>query len=280
MKCEECVQSEDNEKPQCLVMKVSGIGERRRYKGLLQPFVAHTHEYYVLGFVEKGARHLCCNGREYELVPGDMIVLNPGDSHGCEQVSHEPFAYESITVGAETFDRVRLKGPIVADEEAKTLFKYALDLIDIQNSQSAFLDSNEDRLLETVLALGHLLRNEEESIAKTLANEDAARNVYNYFCDHLAQPQTIRHCAEMVHLSPYALIRAYVGVYALTPLQHLLSLRVERARELLVQNLELSVVTEQCGFADQPHFTREFKKRMGLTPGAYQRMVIKTRRSA
>ena len=36
--------------------------EAYRFEGLAQPFPNHFHEYYVIGFVEKGERALSCAG--------------------------------------------------------------------------------------------------------------------------------------------------------------------------------------------------------------------------
>lgn len=50
------------------------------------------------------------------------------------------------------------------------------------------------------------------------------------------------------------------------------AVRTERASDLLINaDHPLSVVGFACGYADQPHFTREFKRRTATTPAAYRR---------
>jgi AraC-like DNA-binding protein len=44
---------------------------------------------------------------------------------------------------------------------------------------------------------------------------------------------------------------------------------VRRARELLRQGQSPGQVAATLGFSDQHHLTREFKRRVGLTPGRY-----------
>jgi AraC family transcriptional regulator len=56
------------------------------------------------------------------------------------------------------------------------------------------------------------------------------------------------------------------------PHQHLMTLRLERARRLLeTPDAALSDVAARAGFADQSHFTRLFKRQFGVTPGAFVR---------
>ena len=41
--------------------------EAYQLKGIVQKFPNHFHECYVIGYVERGSRHLKCNQQEYAL---------------------------------------------------------------------------------------------------------------------------------------------------------------------------------------------------------------------
>ena len=63
--------------------------------------------------------------------------------------------------------------------------------------------------------------------------------------------------------------RAFKESIGRAPHQHLMRLRLERARRLLdAPGAALSDVALRTGFADQAHFTRFFKRQFGVTPGA------------
>lgn len=59
--------------------------EAYRFKGIVQPFPNHFHEYYVIGFMEAGERVLSCKNQEYTITRGDVLLFNPGDNHACVQ---------------------------------------------------------------------------------------------------------------------------------------------------------------------------------------------------
>jgi AraC-like DNA-binding protein len=42
--------------------------------------------------------------------------------------------------------------------------------------------------------------------------------------------------------------------------------RIQQSKKLLKENIKLLVIAYQCGFSDQAHFSRVFKKSVGLTP--------------
>ena len=83
---------------------------------------------------------------------------------------------------------------------------------------------------------------------------------------------SIETLAREAGLSPAHFARAFKESIGQAPHQHLLMLRLDRARRLLDgPGTTLSDVAQRSGFADQAHFTRFFKRRFGVTPGAFVR---------
>ena len=263
------------EKPTCTVTLIPQIGgERRTYRGLAQPFSAHAHEHYVIGRVEEGARELDLNGERMRIGAGDLIVFNPGDVHGCRHTSDELFAYDSVTIAAETLDGAHLRFPKGDDTEAQRAYDDLLLSIEKGRGEEVF-----DRALCLASCLDAELDAEigaeENSPAASSARDESALRVFAHLRGHLARPRSVSELAAMEGMSEYALIRAYRRRFSITPLQHLMSLRVECACELLAAGAAPADVAAEVGFADQAHLTRVFKQRIGTTPAAYRKMAEK-----
>ena len=241
-------------------------GERRAYRGLAQPFAAHSHRHYVIGRVEEGERELELNGKRVRIASGDLIVFNPGDVHGCHHASDELFAYDSVTITAEILEDAYLRFPRKEDHEALQAFDDLLRSIE---------DGDGAEILERALLLASCLDTGEAFSASPTAHEESALRVFAHLCGHLAEPHTIAELAAIEGISEYALIRAYRKRFSITPLQHLMSLRVECACDLLSEGTSPADVAAETGFADQAHLTRVFKQRIGTTPAAYRRMTAR-----
>jgi signal transduction histidine kinase/ligand-binding sensor domain-containing protein/DNA-binding response OmpR family regulator len=77
-------------------------------------------------------------------------------------------------------------------------------------------------------------------------------------------------CGELF-IDPSNLYRKLRALTGLNPSQYIRSLRLARARKLLVEtDLPISSVAAECGFAYQNYFSRIFKKETGLTPSKYR----------
>ncbi|AXQ54918.1 MULTISPECIES: AraC family transcriptional regulator [Streptomyces] len=87
----------------------------------------------------------------------------------------------------------------------------------------------------------------------------------------LLQGLTLDEAAALLHAHPAHLVRAFSGAFGIAPHQYLTTLRVGRARHLLLDGLPPGEVAAAAGFYDQSHLNRHFKKVVGTTPGRYAR---------
>jgi len=92
--------------------------------------------------------------------------------------------------------------------------------------------------------------------------------------DKWNQSVSIEEIAATVGVHPSQLNRAFRAHMKQTPGEYLRRIRMERAtRQVLASDLPLKVIAAQAGFADQAHFTREFRRRHGVPPMEMRRMM-------
>jgi AraC family transcriptional regulator len=99
------------------------------------------------------------------------------------------------------------------------------------------------------------------------------RAVVEHIEDRLDDGLTLARMAEAAHLSAYHFARRFKAATGLAPHHYVISRRIERARELLEREPELSLVeiAARIGFSDQSQFSHHFKRVVGVTPGRFRR---------
>lgn len=109
----------------------------------------------------------------------------------------------------------------------------------------------------------------------------ARRRVLDLIDARLDKGVSIDELAREAGLSPSYFMRAFRQAVGRPAHQHILTLRLERARRLLEQpGASLSDIALRTGFSDQAHFTRLFKRHFGVTPGVVLRARARARRRA
>jgi AraC family transcriptional regulator len=85
------------------------------------------------------------------------------------------------------------------------------------------------------------------------------------------QRLTLDHIAGTVGVHPAHLARAFRQAHGCTVGDYVRSLRIEDACHRLRSSGEsLAAIALETGFADQSHFTRTFKRQMGVSPGLFR----------
>jgi AraC-like DNA-binding protein len=130
-----------------------------------------------------------------------------------------------------------------------------------------------------------VLQREQFSRFLKLAATQAATNPLTaalaYVRDNLSEPLTVADMAEQVSLSPSAFAHLFREVTGKAPYQFLKDMRLDRARELLVDGqMPVASVSKEVGYASASHFISEFRKSFGYTPRAYCDMQALQRRIA
>ncbi|MCW6009194.1 AraC family transcriptional regulator [Micromonospora sp. CPCC 205371] len=98
---------------------------------------------------------------------------------------------------------------------------------------------------------------------------DAASSARRVLASNLARRWTVDRLAAELAVSPRSLQRRLGPSGGFTAL--LAAARADTAADLLMNSEHpLGIVGFACGYADQPHFTREFKRRTAMTPAAYR----------
>ncbi len=92
--------------------------------------------------------------------------------------------------------------------------------------------------------------------------------------DRVGEPMDIAGIAAEVDLHPVYMARVFRRHNGCSPGEYLRRIRVRRACRLLADtDRSLSTIAYNTGYADQSHFTRHFKRAMGVTPGEYRGLV-------
>jgi len=98
------------------------------------------------------------------------------------------------------------------------------------------------------------------------------RDVVDYIDAHLHEEVPLLALARQAHVSTFHFARLFRRTVGVPPHQFVLQLRVQRAINLLkAGTVSLAQIAVECGFHDQPHFTRAFRRVTGSTPAAHSR---------
>jgi AraC-like DNA-binding protein len=252
------------------------IEARRVADGRDLHYGRHWHETHSIGVIT-GGRSTYVNGPHEEVVEeGAVVVINPGDVHGCNPLGDAPWSYlmfhlDPAWLGGvqarlrgdadaafRPYDQAALRAPHVVDAGVR-LFDVLADArrspAEREAAVVAFV-----ALLDGALAPGR----EPEAAARKV------ERVAEYIDTHFANALPLQDLCDAAQLSGSYLIRAFKKRYGVAPHEYQTNRRIQYAKARLRAGAPIAQVALDVGFADQAHFQRVFKRMTAATPGQYR----------
>ncbi|HEX4960650.1 MAG TPA: AraC family transcriptional regulator [Thermoanaerobaculia bacterium] len=248
--------------------------EMSRGIGVTHVYPWHWHEEIQISALEEGGGYLAFRGREHATPEGSLLFVPPGEVHTNRHATPAGCSYRTLNVAPEFLARICGRGervfslhePVVRDRELFRLFVATHER----------LEEMPPRLTGEVLLL-RLLEEMCQRTAEMRCHEGygreerlGVRRVREYLIQHYAEIVALEDLSRVANLSPYHLHRVFTREVGMSPHAFQTQVRIARAKLLLHKGRPLRGVAAETGFADQSHFTREFKRFVGLTPGAFR----------
>lgn len=247
-------------------------------RGIVRKFPNHFHGYYVLGFIEGGARRLWCKGQECELRAGDFVLFNPRDNHCCAPIGEAALEYRAVNVRTEVMCRAarEIAGRAYTPHFMRTVARQS-DLAQALGALWRAIVDGAPRMAreEAFFLLLEQVLQEYAAPFETLAAPQTDARIQalcEYMETHLTENVTLDALAARAEIGKSYLLRSFTKQVGVSPYRYLQTVRVERAKELLERGVVPAEAADRTGFADQSHFSNFFKEFIGLTPKQYQRI--------
>lgn len=100
--------------------------------------------------------------------------------------------------------------------------------------------------------------------------EDRIHTVQEWLVQHFHEKHTVDDLAAIAHTSARHLTRLFKDTTGITIGQYTEKLRVERAVQLLKEQVKLSTIASTCGLQSVNHLRDLFKKHTGVLPSEYR----------
>ncbi|KDM91105.1 AraC family transcriptional regulator [Photobacterium galatheae] len=238
-------------------------------------FSRHWHDELAIGVIESGAEGLFYRGNNLVVPQHQIVAINPSEVHtgfsGCEQGWRYRMFYLPPEFIASHFQASEkhvepvINTSLIRDPALFGLLlqcHMALEVPSLDLTQSSLLTL----ALEQLFTQYGTAKSDRDITGKAT---DRTKQVRDYLHDHWQENVSLEALETVSGLTKFQLIRYFKAHYGLTPHQFLLLLKVQKAKGLLMSGHSCVDTALSCGFFDQSHFTRNFKRAFGVPPKHY-----------
>lgn len=253
---------------------------------------AHRHDFIEIGIILDGKGEFSVDDKVFPVRKGDLLLFNPGMLHQSRRINEK----EPATEFYAGFSNIHFRNM----EYNQILFPHRTFLL--RPKEKTFLHLN--RLAESMMAESRstqpgryfmlksyltqmillLYREQAEQqnstasgfIFESTGKKYVVEKIVDYLEDHYTEKISLDQIAQNMYLSPFYISRIFKSEVGDTPINYLINLRMEKARQLLREKPNCSVqeIALQVGYDDAYHFSKLFKKHYGNSPSQYRARKI------
>ena len=232
--------------------------------------------YFGVEFVTQGRGRLILDGKSYDMVPGTLFAYGPGISQDIISDPRERLVKYFLDFTGKRAKRLLEQfgprpGQVIQTSAPGEIIAAFDDIIRNGLRTTPFTPQ-----IGTVLMEALLLKIADTTIpfgsfgTPAFATYQRCRR---WILDHADRVRTLSEIARACHIDPAYLCRLFRRFDHSSPYQFLLRLKMNDAADRLqAPGMAIKRVAEEMGFSDPFHFSRVFKKALGLTPAQYVRL--------
>jgi len=245
----------------------------------------HWHTYIEIIRVISGKLFVKLDNREYTVYPGQIIFINPETVHGAFP---SDCVYECSVFSAYLLPRIfengfsfldsLTKGAVYVDEmiteNEKTLHSLInefFDLLAIDEASAKYL------VFSTLCRIySHITKEKKYHHISGSGKSKSVENlkeVLRYIRENYGENITLEKMASKVNMSPKYFCSFFKAMTNKTPIDYLISYRIERAAHFLTTtDTSVTDIAFDCGFNDLSYFIKTFKNIYDFPPREYRKL--------
>ncbi len=230
-------------------------------------YESHAHTTLSIGYIVEGKTRFQTPRGTFLLEHGGLALIEPHVQHACNPYEEACRSYVMVYVdpafcaellGCQALGR--FTSSLVLNKALFDTFFQTIEAL-IQG-----YDAKHITTLQTWLKMFLTLY-----LTPSLPPSPSCMQEVAWFLEHrFDEPLSLHDLAHRFSQNPFVLVRRFKARYGCTPKHYWLDMRIHHAKTLLQQGVSLALCAQYCGFVDQSHFHRFFKRRTALSPKEYQ----------
>lgn len=236
-------------------------------------------DYYVFYYVKEGKGYVTQRQATHRVEAGQGFVIFPNEEVSIKSEYKKAMNVTWVAFSGYLVERYLLRGKLTAYEPvfADNEIHEAEQMFDALLAISTTFPNRYCKIMAQLYSIfGFLLDNVvQESQIKDATPEFYLIKALDFIDVNYMDGISVEDIAANAGINRKALYSVFKNLTGFSPRDYLIYYRMCKATALLKdENLSVETVAVSVGYGDQFHFSKEFKKNVGLSPSVYRKEVL------
>ena len=240
--------------------------------------VPHTHNHTELFYITGGKGQFLIGDQLYPVDTNNLVIINPNVTHTEVSLNAQPLEY--IVLGIEGVELTTAENSngqfnILDHFESVEISGCLRNILrEMEQKNTGYQDVCQ---AYTEILIIRMMRNTALAIqtgSQIPSGNRQCAAVKRYIDTHFKEPLTLDQLAEEAHISKYYLSHAFKREYGVSPVNYMISRRIDESKYLLAEtDLSISQIAQLLGFSSLSYFSQVFRRTQSVSPMEYRQSV-------
>lgn len=257
------------------VSSIHSIYTHTHEKGFV--FSGESHPYHEINVITEGTLGLTIDDKLYELNKGQGVIIPAGAFHknwtiGQCDVKFFVVSFDAVTKGIPLFENIVYT---VSESDMFYIDKIVSEGIDWAHDKSTPARFAQQMVKNCIECLVISMLRQSADSSEYESNSSAIYYEAIHFMNmNIRRNVSMEEVAEYANTSTANLKKVFKKYTGNGTIHHFNMLKLEYAKELLKEKMQISEIAYTLSFSSQNHFAQSFKKAFGVTPTEYKRQFL------
>lgn len=251
----------------------------------------HTHNVCEIYLLLDGELNYFISEKCFRIKPGTLLFIQPGEYHRCELVSSDVYKRYVINISNKYLDMYSTAHTNLSDcffnrpiGEPNISFlndtqiQVLLDLFESLLSLKGHREYGQDimmvsYLLQLLVKINLLFQNNRDANIPNIMPPLVSETI-RYIDEHLLEPISLADLSDCLYHNSTYISRQFKKITGLPIQQYIIRRRIYLAQKYLQEGKSVSECCMLSGFSDYSHFSKIFKRIVGVPPKQYSLDVL------
>ncbi len=237
-------------------------------------FPKHYHETFCISLIHNGIEQIEFNNQSLFSEKGSISITNPYEIHSNPLIDKNISLKFDIIYLSTDLMKYLLNGKNIAflnrkinNEKANQLFIELKNAMDTSNHKS--IEFFLKQFANTIKF--HSLENENEYAEQNL---NGFSEINSYIENNIGDKFCLDELSKMANINKYGFVKKFKASTGMTPMNYILMKKIFACKTHIDPNSELTELAYRYSFSDLAHFSKTFKRYIGISPKKYQANLI------
>lgn len=236
-------------------------------------FPKHFHETFCISLIHTGIEQIDFENQSIFTEAGSISITNPYEVHSNPLIDTDSYLkFDTIYIPNDVMKNVlngkniKFTNRQITSTKANKLFSELLKALASKNEEKVKVYL--EKFLKTLKLYSQDHNNEYSGL-----NFNRYHQISSYIEKNIYDKFSLEELSKIANINKFGFAKKFKVLTGMTPMNYVLMRKIFSSKTLIKSNLDLTEIAYQYNFTDMAHFSKTFKRFIGISPKQYKESI-------